>query len=130
MKSNHDFVQYSMALHMSYQWHWWRGLTVNLQNSPDSKVHGANMGSIWVLSAPFWPHEPCYRGHNIPCPCRRATERHLRVFWIVLILYILCMIYIILTPSSIYHANVFASVNSSPLVPHICVGELDQHWFR
>ena len=23
---------------------------------PDSKVHGANMGSTWVLSAPDWPH--------------------------------------------------------------------------
>ena len=23
---------------------------------PDSKVHGANMGPTWVLSAPDWPH--------------------------------------------------------------------------
>ena len=23
---------------------------------PDSKVHGANMGPTWVLSAPYWPH--------------------------------------------------------------------------
>ena len=23
---------------------------------PDSKVHGANMGPTWVLSAPGWPH--------------------------------------------------------------------------
>ena len=29
---------------------------------PDSKVHGANMGPTWVLSAPCWPHEPCYQG--------------------------------------------------------------------
>ena len=29
---------------------------------PDSKVHGANMGPIWVLSAPDGPHEPCYQG--------------------------------------------------------------------
>ena len=25
-------------------------------NIPDSKVHGANMGPTWVLSAPDWPH--------------------------------------------------------------------------
>ena len=30
--------------------------------SVDIKVHGANMGPTWVLSAPFWPHEPCYQG--------------------------------------------------------------------
>ena len=29
---------------------------------PDSKVHGSNMGPTWVLSAPCWPHEPCYQG--------------------------------------------------------------------
>ena len=29
-----------------------------LQNTPDSKVHGANMGHTWVLSAPDGPHEP------------------------------------------------------------------------
>ena len=27
---------------------------------PDSKVHEAYMGPTWVLSAPCWPHEPCY----------------------------------------------------------------------
>ena len=39
-------------------------------NSPDSKVHGANMGPIrgrqcpggW---APCWPHGPCYLGQLI-----------------------------------------------------------------
>ena len=30
--------------------------------NPDSKVHGANMGPTWVLSVPWWPHEPCYQG--------------------------------------------------------------------
>ena len=30
--------------------------------NPDSKVHGANMGPTWVLSAPDGPHEPCYQG--------------------------------------------------------------------
>ena len=29
---------------------------------PDSKVHGAYLGPTWVLSAPCWPHEPCYQG--------------------------------------------------------------------
>ena len=33
---------------------------------PDSKVHGANMGPTWVLSAPRGPHvgpiKPCYQG--------------------------------------------------------------------
>ena len=27
---------------------------------PDNKVHGANMGPAWVLSATDGPHEPCY----------------------------------------------------------------------
>ena len=27
---------------------------------PDSKIHGANMGPTWVLSAPDGPHEPCF----------------------------------------------------------------------
>ena len=32
---------------------WW----VILENaSPDSKVHGANIGLTWVLSAPYVPH--------------------------------------------------------------------------
>ena len=38
----------------------------NDKHYPDSKVHRANMGSTWVLSAPdgppCWPHEPCYQG--------------------------------------------------------------------
>ena len=33
-----------------------------IQAHPDSKVHGANMGPTWVLSAPDRPHEPCYQG--------------------------------------------------------------------
>ena len=27
-----------------------------VKNTPDSKVHGANMGPTWVLSAPDGPH--------------------------------------------------------------------------
>ena len=30
------------------------------ENTPDSKIHGANMGTIWVLSAPDGPHVTCY----------------------------------------------------------------------
>ena len=37
---------------------------------PDIKVHGANMGSPWVLSAPDGPHEPCYQGGS-----RISTKR-------------------------------------------------------
>ena len=37
-------------------------------NHPDSKVHGANMGSIWRPTgprwAPCWPHELCYPGSS------------------------------------------------------------------
>ena len=36
------------------------------QHNPDSKVHGANMGPTWVLSAPrwasCWPHDSCCQG--------------------------------------------------------------------
>ena len=32
------------------------------KHPPNSKVHGANTGPTWVLSAPCWPHEPCYLG--------------------------------------------------------------------
>ena len=28
---------------------------------PDSKVHGANMGLTWILSAPCGPHKRCYQ---------------------------------------------------------------------
>ena len=30
--------------------------SITFVSNPDSKVHGANMGSIWVLSAPDGPH--------------------------------------------------------------------------
>ena len=32
------------------------------ENTPDSKVHGANMEPTWEWQAPCWPHEPCYLG--------------------------------------------------------------------
>ena len=50
---------------------WWKQTLIThfiiiVKNSPDSKVHGANMevhlgltGPRW---APCWPHEPCYLG--------------------------------------------------------------------
>ena len=35
----------------------WTAVTsLDLKNSPDSNVHGANMGPTWVLSAPAGPH--------------------------------------------------------------------------
>ena len=43
---------------------------------PDSKVHGANMGPIWVLSAPEGPHEPCYKGNNSSIISPTASIRH------------------------------------------------------
>ena len=33
-----------------------RGLIQNIDAIPDSKVHGANVGPTWVLSAPEGPH--------------------------------------------------------------------------
>ena len=30
--------------------------STHFQTTPDSKVHGANMGPTWVLSAPDGPH--------------------------------------------------------------------------
>ena len=36
----------------------------SFKSNPDSKVHGANMGPTWVLSAPDGPHEPCYQGRS------------------------------------------------------------------
>ena len=41
----------------------------NVCNDPDKKVHGANMGPAWVLSAPDGPHEPCYQG-SWPFSCK------------------------------------------------------------
>ena len=35
---------------------------ISSEISPDIKVHGANMGPIWVLLAPCWPHGLCYLG--------------------------------------------------------------------
>ena len=32
--------------------------------SPDSKVHGANMGPIWGRKDPGRPHELCYLGRQ------------------------------------------------------------------
>ena len=34
----------------------WDNNILDLKKFPDSKVHGANMGPIWVLSAPGGPH--------------------------------------------------------------------------
>ena len=47
---------------------------------PDSKVHGANMGPTWVLSAPGGPHEPRYQGGEFPVPGKRRAFRCHDVF--------------------------------------------------
>ena len=35
---------------------------LSYQCTPDSKVHGANMGPTRPRRAPCWPHELCYQG--------------------------------------------------------------------
>ena len=42
----------------------WTCVDMQDQHYPDSKVHWDNMGPIRVLSAPCWPHEPCYQGSS------------------------------------------------------------------
>ena len=48
-------------------------MQISRENYPDSKVHGADMGPTWVLSAPDGPHigpnEPCYRGSYYCIAC-------------------------------------------------------------
>ena len=52
--------------------------TKKLLNLPDSKVHGANMGPTWVLSAPCWAHKPCYQGSVLLVPlCVGSTGFHI-----------------------------------------------------
>ena len=72
-KSNHQVVCSPEAARLSVKrsyrleiWHahrqHWCGDACQIsddratQNTPDSKVHGANMGPTWVLSAPAGPH--------------------------------------------------------------------------
>ena len=38
------------------QWSNWQYARISTCYTPDSKVHGANMGPTWVLSAPDGPH--------------------------------------------------------------------------
>ena len=52
-KSNHcnwfeDFI-YGWRIFKGFAEPWWH-------DSPDSKIHGANLGPTWVLSAPNGPH--------------------------------------------------------------------------
>ena len=44
-----------------------------ISDRTDSKVHGANMGPTWVLSAPDGPHELCYKGGEFPVPGKRRA---------------------------------------------------------
>ena len=45
----------------------WEAITgTNVDQDPDSKVHGANMGPIWGLQDPGGPHELRYLGiHDV-----------------------------------------------------------------
>ena len=54
---NHYLNQCKLII-SEVSWHSPKGkITVNAVDiCPDSKVHGANMGPTWVLSAPDWPH--------------------------------------------------------------------------
>ena len=60
---------YCLLKYFIFSWCDWRMFEVIsllvrfiVSHIPDSKVHGANMGPTWVLSAPDGPHEPCSLG--------------------------------------------------------------------
>ena len=77
------YIRLSMSIHLLHltllnalicPWNGWEDRHCDF---PDNKIHGANMGPNWVLSAPggppCWPHEPCYQGSYIAtglCLCR------------------------------------------------------------
>ena len=50
---------HNMVLWLLYKNHvtWLPGVGLQGHNLSDSKVHGANMGPTWVLSAPDGPHD-------------------------------------------------------------------------
>ena len=65
---------------------WIPGFFMKLKH-PDNKVHGANMGPTWVLSAPDGPHVGPINlairaafGHEMTC-CRQAASLHLSQCW-------------------------------------------------
>ena len=61
---------------------WW--INTNYHNLPDSKVHGANMGPIWVLLAPGRPHVgPINLAIRASMFCNVAVFS-MRIFYIVL----------------------------------------------
>ena len=55
-----------------------------IHKDPYSKVHGTNMGTTWVLSAPdgahVGPHEPCYQGIRDHGPCGTGTHKEVNNF--------------------------------------------------
>ena len=72
VKCRFNVVEYYMILPTRLQWlkqniyH-----SFNSKDTPDIKVHGANMGPnlgpVGPRWAPCWPHEPCYQGpHSLP----------------------------------------------------------------
>ena len=48
-----------------------------LKMYPDSKVHGANKGPTWVLTAPDGPHEPCYQAYQGTTVYRELVSIHI-----------------------------------------------------
>ena len=52
MFQTHHVSSYQMTTISWTKWkHWW-----HIQDNPDSKIHGANMGPIWGRQDPGGPH--------------------------------------------------------------------------
>ena len=49
--SKHEFLKSAYVYYTRYQWS-----QQNINDYPDSKVHGANMGPIWGRQDPGGPH--------------------------------------------------------------------------
>ena len=52
------FTEHSKRYKKNKLWHYFVESTINFDKklAPDSRIHGANMGPTWVLSAPGGPH--------------------------------------------------------------------------
>ena len=51
------------VMEVIYDCNFWPEFSV--QNTPDNKVHGANMEPIWGRQGPGGPHQPCYLGRTV-----------------------------------------------------------------
>ena len=76
----YKLVQYKWSIHLKPQPRWsWCSLNISSLPTapvrfPDSKVHGANMGPTWVLSAPGGPHVvPMNLAIRVPFPITAAA---------------------------------------------------------